>query len=207
MNYARHLSLSLLCLATACGGQSAEYEQAKALQAAILAAQQAHGPTATEDLDEALGMLATKAPKGRSPDAVDVMGLATEAEVMAILKQRGAAGDATATGSFRVTKQKVAGYGAQGYGTSMCRYEWTAHDAEGQLCAQGNFQLTVFDLETFTWLAAGDKKRLPDLGDEAVDDHGVTYVRVGDLAMQVVNNTATEALARMVLAAAAPRLR
>jgi len=43
--------------------------------------------------------------------------------------------------------------------------------------------------------------------DEAVDDHGITYVRVGDLAMSLVNNTATEGFARLVLAAAAPRLR
>ncbi len=207
MNHRSMLSLSLLCLAGACGSRSADYEQAKALQARILAELQAHGPTTELDLDPNVAMLAAKKPKGRAADAVDVMGLVTEAEVVAILKKRGAAGDATATGSFRATKQKVAGYGAPGYGSSMCRYEWSARDAEGQLCAQGNFQLTVFDLETFTWMAAGSKQRLPDLGDEAVDDHGITYVRVGDLAITLVNNTASDGLARLVLAAAAPRLR
>ena len=207
MNHPSILSLSLLCLAAACGGSSAEYQQAMALQAGILAELQKHGHAADDREDPTPAPLAAKTPKGRPADAVDVMDLVTEAEVVAVLKQRGAAGDATATGSFRVTKQKVAGYGAPGYGSAMCRYEWSARDAEGQLCAQGNFQLTVFDLETFTWMAAGSKQRVPDLGDEAVDDHGITYVRVGDLAMSLVNNTASEGLARMVLAAAVPRLR
>lgn len=201
--------LFALSLTAACHRQpdlSADAREAMALSQQILAAMRAHGPGG-EALAEEADRATPPPPKGRAPDSVDVMSLVSEAEVAAILKQRRAGGDATDTGSFVVRKKKVPGNGAPGYGSSMCEFQWVAKDAEGMVGAQGSFALTVLDLQRFEWEKDGNDKRFANLGDEAVDSLGIAYVRVGDVAITVTGNSGSGSLARLVLAAAVPRLR
>jgi hypothetical protein len=196
-----------LSLLAGCGGRptgSAEAAEAMALLAQI----QAHTGGGTL-LDGADWLAQSKAPArtGRAADSVDPMTLVTEAEVATLLRQRGAAGDSTATAKFLVTKERIAARTCDGYGSSMCKIWWVAKDRDGATCSQGNLELAVLDQTAFALVAALYDKRLPDLGDEAVDALGVPYVRVGDLAATIVNTTCSEGLSRDVLAVAAKRLR
>lgn len=148
---------------------------------------------------------ATGPVRGRSPDTIDPTALVNADEVAAVLRRLGAAGDSTARADFEVTLHPVERR-MPGYGTRRCLVSWAAR-VDGAIGAQGNFELAVLDLPTFAMLAQVHERRLPDLGDEAIDALGTPYVRVGDLAVTIADSTGSEALSRGVLAAAARRLR
>jgi len=205
-NLSRSAILSLSLLAS-CGGPPAD-AAAAAEARALLAQIQAHtgigGAPHGEDWQL---VLKRPRPAGRSADSVDPMTLVTEAEVAAILRRRGAAGDGTATATFVVTKERIAVRAADGHGSAVCKVWWRAKDRDGATGAQGNFELAILDMTAFGLIAALFDARLPDLGDEAVDAHGIPYVRQGDLAVTVSNTTSTNGMSRDVLAVAAPRLK
>lgn len=148
---------------------------------------------------------ATEPVRARSPDTVDATALVTAEEIAAVLRRLDAAGDSTARADFEVTL-RPAERRMPGYGTRRCQVSWAAR-VDGAVGAQGNFELAVLDLPTFAMLAQVYERRLPDLGDEAIDALGTPYVRVGDLAVTIADSTGSDALSRGVLAAAARRLR
>lgn len=150
--------------------------------------------------------LAEPPPAPRAADSVDVMQLVTDAEIAAILARHGAAGTSQ-PGSFSVRQERTTDPRAPGYGTARDEVQWIGKDTEGNERTRGSFALRVVELPVFRTMALLEGGRIEGLGDEALDVAGVPWMRVGDIALVVENNSAMPDLARDILAVAAPRLR
>jgi hypothetical protein len=191
----------LLVLVSACGGKSAQAARVLAL-AQQVRAQTGFDAGALSSLAEAFGQPQVK---HRSPDSLDPMLLLAEADVIAILKQRGACGDGTATAVWQVTMEKVERpeYRGTGTATAACKVKWSGVQPGEQYGAQGDFAIQVVDVPTFDMFRnAAISRPLPGVGDDAYLCQGQPYVRVGDLALTIENSSSSSGLSAALLKAA-----
>jgi hypothetical protein len=153
-------------------------------------------------------LLAPRA-RHRSPDTLDPTPLVVEDDVIAILKQRSACGDDTEVAVWKVTKEKIERPECKGTGTGVtaCKVHWSGARPGEQYGAQGNFLLTVVDVDTFEMFRSAEISRpLPGVGDAAYLIQGEPYVRVGDLAFTIENSSSSSGLSIDVLKAVARRM-
>lgn len=201
--------LALLLVLPACDGKTEEQRQAEAMLRAL---HQMGAAKADLDPVELARLIAGDAPVAaeRAPVEVDVSTLVTEEEIAAILRQLRAGGDGTDTATFRsegAAADLPGVSGEPGFAAHAWKIQWTAKWPDRELGAQGSFCLAVGDRRAFEEQRIGKTRAIHGLGDEAFASAGVPWMRVGELAATVCNNTGTGDLAELVLRAAAPRLR
>lgn len=203
------LILGLMAVPVCCGGQDSDLPPhvREAMAMAKKIQEQTGGKAVADDAYAAVFDKPKPAPK--SPDTLDPEPLVVDSELIAILKQRNAGGDGTATAVWKVTKEKVVRKESLGTGTGVhaCKVHWSGAQPGETFGAQGNFLVTVVDRPTYDFhRGQGSSVALTGAGDDAFLSYGAPYVRVGDLAVTIENTTATHDLSIEILKAVARRM-